>query len=66
MHQYGAADAFPVFPPLGGFGTGPQVAMNQAKRLRAEVSFQPRPCQSIMFISFFRRRSSQRYSPHVS
>jgi cyclin-dependent kinase 8/11 len=52
MHHYAStAAAFPVFPFLGGFGAGPNIAMNQAKRPRAEVSFQPRPCQSFILSS---------------
>jgi cyclin-dependent kinase 8/11 len=44
---YATAGPFPILPFFGELGAGPDAAMNQAKRQRAEVSYQqPRPCQS--------------------
>jgi hypothetical protein len=42
------APPFPVFPSFGGVERTSLRPMNQARRPRAEASFQPRPRQSLL------------------
>lgn len=47
-HQYAPPPIpVPIYAPLAGTtGSAANAAMSQAKRPKAEVSYQPRPCQS--------------------